>query len=99
MKFTCVLPDQDGTLIEFNRNNFFGSVSIKANGQVVFSLSAFNPSIHFSTTLSREYKFSLPGSTPRQVCITKERPVILAGVRASRYHVVFNGGHVGTYTG
>jgi hypothetical protein len=99
MKFTCVLPDHEGTLIEFSRSRFFGSVSIKANGRKAYSLSAFNPRVHFSTTLTREYKFSLPGSSPRHVCITKERPLILAGVRASRYRVAFNGEHIGAFKG
>lgn len=53
MEFTCVLPDQEGTIIRFYRNSFLGSVSIKANGQVVYKLSALNPSAHFSIALTR----------------------------------------------
>lgn len=99
MEFTCVLPDEEGTIIRFYRNSFFGSVSIKANGQVVYSRSALNPSIHFESALTREYEFSLPGATPRHVCITKVRPLVLAGVRTNRYDVAYNGQNIGSYAG
>lgn len=99
MEFTCVLPDQEGTTIRFYRNSFLGSVSVMANGQVAYSLSALDPSIHFSTALTREYKFFLPGSAPRHVCITKVRPLVLAGLRANRYDIAFNGQNIGSYVG
>jgi hypothetical protein len=99
MKFNCVLPDQQGTVIEFARNPFFGSLSIKANGQVVYSRSAFSLLAHFDLALMRNYEFSLPGPTLRHVCITKERPLLLAGWRRNRYHVMFNGQIMGNYIG
>jgi hypothetical protein len=99
MKFTCVLPDQQGTIIEFARNPFIGSLSIKANGQVVYSKSAFSLLAQFDPALRRNYEFSLPGSMLRHVCITKERPLLLAGFRRNRYHVIFNGQNIGDYIG
>lgn len=100
MKFNCTLPDQQGTVIEFNRNPFFGSLSIKANSQVVYSRSAFNLLSHFEFSLTRNYEFSLPGSAPCHVCITKERPLFpFAGLRRNRYHVLFNGQNIGDYIG
>jgi hypothetical protein len=53
MKFNCTLPDRHGTVIEFKRNPFFGSVSIKANSQVIYSRSAFNLLNHFEFSLTR----------------------------------------------
>jgi hypothetical protein len=99
MKFSFKLPDPEETVVEFYRSGFWGSVRIKANGQMVFSRSAFNPSIHFFHSLTRNYEFSLPGSLPRHVCITKERPILLAGFRRSRYIVSFNGQPLGEHVG
>jgi hypothetical protein len=99
MKFTCVLPDKDGTTIEFYRNSFFGSLTIRANGKRVYSISAFNPFTHFGVSLTRNYEFSLPGSEPRHVCITKERPLFLAGFRPNCYRVSFNGVEIGNFVG
>jgi hypothetical protein len=99
MKFAFKLPDAEGTVIEFYRNSFWGSVRINANDTTVFSRSAFNPLIHFSLFLSRNYEFSLPGSSPRHVCITKERPLFLAGFRRNRYVVSFNGQTLAEHVG
>ena len=99
MKFTCVLPDKEGTTIEFYRNSFFGSLTVRANGINVYSRSAFDPSTHFGTSLTRNYEFSLPGSEPRHVCITKERPLLLAGFRSNSYRVSFNGVEIGNFVG
>ncbi len=99
MKFAFKLPDAEETVIEFYRSSFWGSVWIKANDRVVFSRSAFNPLIHFSLFLSRNYQFSLPGSSPRDVCITKERPLLLAGFRRNRYIVSFNGQPLAEHVG
>lgn len=99
MRFTCVLPDKDGTTIQFYRNSFFGSLSIRANGKKVYSGSAFNPFTHFGSSLTRNYEFSLPGAEPRHVCITKERPLILAGFRPNGYRVSFNGVEIGNFVG
>jgi len=99
VKFTCVLPDKDGTTIEFYRNWFFGSLVIRANGKKVYSRSAFNPSTHFRFSLTRNYEFALPGSEPRHVCITKERPHLLAGLRPNCYRVSFNGAEIGNFVG
>ena len=91
MKFTFTLPDPEATVIEFYRGFFWGSVWIKANGQKVLSRSGFNPLNQVSFSLTRNYEFSLPGSSPRNVCITKVRPLFLAGFRRNRYIVTFNG--------
>jgi hypothetical protein len=99
MKFAFKLPDAEETVIEFYRNSFLGSVLIKANDRVVFSRSAFNPAIHFSLSLSRNYEFSLPGSSPRHICITKERPLFLAGFRRNCYIVSFNGQPLAEHVG
>lgn len=99
VRFTCVLPDKDGTIIEFSRNWFSGSLAIKANGEKVYSESAFNPLTQLGFTLSRDYEFSLPGAEPRHVCITKVRPLILAGIRPNRYRVSFNGIEIGNFVG
>ena len=99
MKFRCMLPDKDGTTIEFYRNSFFGSLTIKANGTVVYSRSALDPSTHFGDSLTRNYEFSLPGPEPRHVCITKERPLLLAGFRSNSYRVSFNGTEIGNFAG
>jgi len=99
VKFTFMLPEPEATVIEFYRSSFWGTVWIKANGRVVFSQSAFNPSIHFSLSLTRNYEFSLPGSSPRDICITKERPRFLAGFRRNRYIVSFNGQPLGEHVG
>lgn len=99
MKFICVLPDKDGTTIEFSRNSFFGSLTIRANGKKVYSRSAFNPLTHFGVSLSRNYEFSLPGPDRRDVCITKERPLLLAGFRPNSYRVSFNGAEIGNFVG
>ncbi len=99
MKFTCKLPDELGTVIEFRRSSFWGSLSIKANGDVVLKRSALNPLTHFYPSLTRKYEFSLPGSTPRQVCIVKERPLLLAGFRKNRYRISFNGLEIGEFVG
>jgi hypothetical protein len=79
MEFTCVLPDPEGTIIRFYRNSFLGSVSIKANGQLVYSLSALNPSTHFGTALTREYEFSLPGLRHGTCVLQKRGPLSLPG--------------------
>jgi hypothetical protein len=99
MKFSFTLPDPDATVIEFYRSSFWGSVWIKANGQKVLGRSAFNPLIHFSLSLTRNYEFSLPGSSPRHVCITKLRPLLLAGFRRNRYTVTFNGHPIEEHVG
>jgi len=99
MKFACKLPDDQGTVIEFRRSSFWGSVSIRANDEVVFKMSAFNPLTHFSLSLTRKYEFSIPGSSPRQVCIVKERPLLLAGFRSNRYRVSFNGLDIEEFVG
>jgi hypothetical protein len=99
VKFTCMLPDKDGTTIEFYRNSFFGSLTIRANGTRVYSRSAFAPSTHFGASLTRSYEFSLPGPEPRHVCITKERPLLLAGFRPNSYRVSFNGVEIGNFVG
>ena len=99
MKFTCVLPDREGTTIEFYRNWFSGSLTIRANGEKVYSRSAFAPSTQFGFSLSRDYEFSLPGAEPRHVCITKERPLLLAGIRPNRYRVSLNGIEIGKFVG
>jgi hypothetical protein len=91
MRFTFKLPAPDETVVEFYRSGFWGSVWIKANGQRVFSSSAFNPLNQISFSLSRNYEFSLRGPSPRHVCITKTRPILFAGFRRSRYTVSFNG--------
>ncbi|MGD0347308.1 MAG: hypothetical protein ABSA85_11155 [Terracidiphilus sp.] len=91
MKFTFTLPDPEATVIEFYRSALWGGVWIKANGQKVFSKSAFNPSSQISFSLTCNYQFSLPGSSPRHVCITKKRPFLFAGFRRNRYIVTFNG--------
>jgi hypothetical protein len=99
MKFTCELPDDQRTIIEFSRSSFWGSLSIKADGQVVLRRSAFNPLTHFYPSLTRKYEFSLPGTSPRHVCVTKERPLLLAGFRQNRYVVSSNGQKIGEYVG
>jgi hypothetical protein len=99
MKFAFRLPDAEETVIEFYRSSFWGSVWIKANDRVVFSQSAFNLAIHFSLSLTRHYEFSLPGSSPRDICITKERPLFLAGFRSNRYCVSFNGHPLAEHAG
>jgi hypothetical protein len=91
MKFSFTLPDTEATVIEFYRSSFWGSVWIKANGQKVLSRSALNPLNQISFSLTKNYEFSLPGSSPRHVCITKERPLFFAGFRPNRYIVTFNG--------
>ena len=91
MKFSLTLPDAEATVIEFYRSSFWGSVWIKANGQKVLSRSALNPLNQVSFSLTRNYEFSLPGSSPRHICITKVRPLLLAGFRPNRYIVTFNG--------
>jgi hypothetical protein len=93
------LPDKEGTIIEFYRSWLSGSLTIMANGEKVYSRSAFNPSTQFGFSLSRDYEFSLPGAEPRHVCITKERPLLLAGIRPNRYRVLFNGIEIGNYVG
>jgi hypothetical protein len=99
LKFTCVLPDKEGTTIEFYRNSFFGSLVIRANDKEVYSRSAFNPFTHFRFSVTRNYEFSLPGSEPRHVCITKQRPRLLAGFRPNSYRVFFNGAEIGSFVG
>ncbi len=99
MQFTFKLPDPEATVIEFYRSSFWGAVLIKANGRVVFSKSAFNPLNHFSLSLTRRYEFSLPGSSPSHICITKERPLLFAGFRRNRYIVTFNGQPLGEHVG
>ena len=91
MKFSLTLPDAEATVIEFYRSSLWGSVWIKANGQKVLSRSALNPLNQISFSLTKNYEFSLPGSSPRHVCITKERPLFFAGFRPNRYIVTFNG--------
>jgi hypothetical protein len=91
MKFSLALPDAEGTVIEFYRSSFWGSVWIKANGQKVLSRSALNPLNQVSFSLTKNYEFSLPGSSPRHICITKVRPLLFAGFRPNRYIVTFNG--------
>jgi hypothetical protein len=91
MKFTFTLPDAEATVIEFYRSSFWGSVSIKANRQEVLSRSAFNPLNQVSFSLTKNYEFSLPGLSPRHVCITKVRPLLFAGFRPNRYIATFNG--------
>ncbi len=91
MTFTFKLPDPEATVIEFYRSSLWGSVWIKANGQKVFSKSAFNPSSQIDLSLTRKYEVSLPGPSPRHVCITKVRPLLFAGFRRHRYFVSFNG--------
>jgi hypothetical protein len=91
MKFSFTLPDPEATVIEFYRSSFWGSVWIKANGQKVLGRSAFNPLNQISFSLTRNYEFSLPGPSPRNVCVTKVRPLLLAGFRRNRYIVTFNG--------
>jgi hypothetical protein len=74
MKFAFKLPDAEGTVIEFYRNSFWGSVRINANDTTVFSQSAFNPLIHFSLFLSLlaasclhyEREAAFPGWIPPQ---------------------------------
>jgi len=99
VKFTIVLPDKDKTIVEFYRSPFSGSLSIMASGKRVYCESAFNPFTHLSLSLSRNYEFSLPGSVPRHVCITKERPLLFAGFRQNRYRVSFNGIEIGKFVG
>ena len=99
MTFTCTLPDQEGTVFEFKRSSFRGSLSIKAIGRVVDCRSGFNPLNHFSLSLTRYYEFTLPGPMPSHVSITKERPLLLAGFRRNRYLVSFNGMHIGQWVG
>ncbi len=99
MRFTCKVPGQEGTGIEFYRNPFTGSLSIKANGHVVYSESAFDPRTHFGLSLTRSYEFELPGPRPWHVCIVKERPALFAGFRPSRYQVFFNGEKVESLSG
>jgi hypothetical protein len=91
MKFFFTLPDSEATVIEFYRSSFWGSVWIKANGQKILGRSAFNPLNQISFSLTRNYEFSLPGPSPRNVCVTKVRPLLLAGFRRNRYIVTFNG--------
>lgn len=91
MTFTFKLPDPEATVIEFYRSSLWGSVWIKANGQKVFSSSAFNPRNQIDFSLTRKYQVSLPGPSPRHVCITKVRPLFFAGFRRHRYIVTFNG--------
>jgi hypothetical protein len=99
MKFSFKLPDHEATVIEFYRSSLWGSVWIKANGQKVLSRSAFNPLNQVSFSLTKNYEFSLPGSSPRHVCITKERPLLFAGFRRNRYIVTFNGHPIEEHVG
>jgi hypothetical protein len=99
MKFSLTLPDAEATVIEFYRSSFWGSVWIKANGQKVLSRSAFNPLNQVSFSLTRNYEFWLPGSSPRHVCIAKVRPQVLAGFRRNRYIVAFNGHPIEEHVG
>jgi hypothetical protein len=99
MTFTFKLPDPEATVIEFYRSSLWGSVWIKANGHKVLSSSAFNPLNQVSLSLTRKYEFSLPGPSPRHVCITKVRPLLFAGFRRNRYIVTFNGQTIEEHVG
>jgi hypothetical protein len=99
VKFTCILPDKEGTALEFYRSPFFGSLTISTNGKKVLGRSVFNPSTHFGFTLKRNYEFSLPGPEPRHVCVTKKRPLLFAGFRPHSYQVAFNGVEIGSFVG
>jgi hypothetical protein len=99
LTFTFKLPTPEEIIVEFHRSSFWGSVWVKANGQKVFSRSAFNPLNQFSLSTTRNYEFSLPGPSPRHVCITKERPLLLAGFRRNRYIVFFNNQPIAEHVG
>ena len=99
MQFSFDIGNRQTTRIDFFRDSFMGTVSITADGEEVYSESAFNPLTHGNLSLKRQYCFSITDPEYHDIVIEKTRPIFLAGFRQSRYEVYCDGYKIGDFSG
>jgi len=91
MKFVLEIGDKEKLQVDFSRNWFTGAMMILVDGRRVAHQSPLSPATHFGVTLKRHYKFEVGKAEKHTVVLEKERPLLLAGVRAHTYRVFVDG--------
>lgn len=73
--------------IEFIRDPITGRAEARSPGGSLLLQDPLDPGTHFSLALTREWRFSIEGV---EIRVQKRRPILLAGLRPSRYRVFVN---------
>jgi hypothetical protein len=88
MQFSFEIGDREKIRIEFSRGFWWGGVTITANGQLVASRSALDPSTQFNFDFVKRYEFIVGDKEEHKVAIEHKRPVIFGGIRRQTYRVI-----------
>ena len=99
MKFTLEVGNNEKSRIDLSRNWFTGAMQVLVDGEEAARQSWLSPSTHFSFTRKRRYEFEIGKMEKHQVVIEKERPLIIAGIRAQTYRVFVDGQLIHEQTG
>jgi hypothetical protein len=70
--------------IEFLRDSVTGRAEVKMPNGTIILQDPHDLGTHFSLTLTKEWRFAVAGAN---ILIEKKRPLLLAGLRPSRYRV------------
>ena len=78
----------NGVQVEFYRDQLTGRAELRMPNEVVSLQSPLNPATHFTLKLTKTWRQSIAGS---EVVIEKVRPLLLAGLRPSKYRIFVDG--------
>jgi hypothetical protein len=99
MKFELAIGDREKSKVEVSRNWFTGAMQILVDGRTVAHQSPLSPATHVSLALTRHYEFEVGSTEKHRVVFEKQRPALLAGLRAQTYRVFVDGKLVHEQTG
>jgi hypothetical protein len=99
MKLNLEIGSAEKSKISISRNWFTGAMEILVDGRTVALESPLLPSTHFSLRSKPHYEFEVGHSEKHKVVFEKERPAILAGLRAHTYRIFVDGTLIHQQTG